>query len=140
MRVWTDGGVRLTITENKGGKHLLVADKDGKPLFSGPIDTAEQRQAVPKEYQEKLQKLESMPKPNKVQPPTTRPLNFVPGFGQPKVIRLRMVGEREVVVNDETGGAVDDEVPVRIEVLPPAPGREGDRDVVILEKPVQQGP
>jgi hypothetical protein len=137
VRVWTDGSVRLNITENKSGKHLLVTDKDGKPLFSGPIDTPEQRQAVPKEYQEKLQKLESMPKP-KVVPPTTRPLNFVPGFGQPKVIRLRKVGEHEVVVSDEAGGGGDDEVPTQIEVLPP--GGEGDRDVLILEKPAQQGP
>src|SRR5262249_12454128 len=109
---------------------LVVTDKDGQPLFSGPIDTPEQRQAVPKEYQEKLQKLEAMPRP-KLQPPTTRPLNFVPGFGQPKVIRLRKVGEREVVVDDPTGG--DDDIGPQIEVLPPGPDADGD--VLIYVRP-----
>lgn len=52
-----DGHGSLTINNNDGHSHLLAKDKDGKVLFDGPIDTEQQRQAMPKEVREKLEKM-----------------------------------------------------------------------------------
>ena len=56
---YDDGTHKLTLQTKDGKKTLTVKDKDGKVLFDGPIDTPEERQAVPAEVRAKLDKLES---------------------------------------------------------------------------------
>jgi hypothetical protein len=50
------GSLDLTIAEGK--KSLVAKDKSGKELFSGPIDTPEQRKALPEDVRGRLEKLE----------------------------------------------------------------------------------
>jgi len=49
---------QLEIRNDKDGKTLIVKDKEGKELFNGPINTPDQRKAVPEAIQPKLEKLE----------------------------------------------------------------------------------
>lgn len=41
-----------------GRKHLIVKDAEGKEVFSGPVDTPEQRQKLPPEVREQLERIE----------------------------------------------------------------------------------
>lgn len=53
-----DGSLELAV---KNGKKSLVAkNKDGKQEFSGPVNTPEERKAMPGKLRERLEKLESM--------------------------------------------------------------------------------
>ena len=57
--VFSDNEHTLEVrTEDGGKKHLLAKDRDGKVLYDGPIDTDQQRAALPKEIGDKLKKLE----------------------------------------------------------------------------------
>ena len=56
--VYSDGEHSLKVTGDSTGRRLLVKDQEGRTLFEGPIDTAEQRGQVPSEVRVKLQKLE----------------------------------------------------------------------------------
>ncbi len=47
---------------DRSGKHLTAKDRNGKILFDGPIDTEEQRAAMPEDIREKLEKLEKQTK------------------------------------------------------------------------------
>ncbi len=49
---------QLEISHDKEGRSLIVKDKAGKEIFSGPINTPEERKAVPQAVQPKLEKLE----------------------------------------------------------------------------------
>ena len=50
-----DGVHDLAVSTEDGKRHLVAKDaKSGKVLFDGPIDTDEQRNAVPKDIREKL--------------------------------------------------------------------------------------
>lgn len=40
-------GRQVRLTENQAGRHLLVTEKSGQVTFDGPINTPEQRAAVP---------------------------------------------------------------------------------------------
>ena len=40
-------GRRVELTAKDGKKTLTVADADGKQVFSGPVDTADERKALP---------------------------------------------------------------------------------------------
>jgi len=51
----------LVLNIHDGKKHLLATDKEGNIVFNGPIDTEEQRKAMPEEIAKKLEKLESKP-------------------------------------------------------------------------------
>ena len=53
----------LVLSSDESGRHLLAKDKQGAVLFDGPIDTPEQRKAVPEVLRPKLSQLESPPKP-----------------------------------------------------------------------------
>lgn len=52
------GSLELTIKEGK--KTLLAKNPKGEQLFSGPIDTPEQRKALPEDVHARLDKLEGM--------------------------------------------------------------------------------
>ena len=57
----TDDQYTLTLTVREGKKHLTAIDKRGEVAFNGPIDTDEQRKAIPPDIAAKLDKLESKP-------------------------------------------------------------------------------
>lgn len=64
---WNDGQHSLTVTTTSGPdgqeKHLVAKEaKTGKSLFDGPINTAEQRKAVPADIAKKLERLEASSK------------------------------------------------------------------------------
>ena len=52
------GSLELTIKEGK--KHLLAKNAKGEPLFAGPVNTPEERRALPDDVRERLEKLEDM--------------------------------------------------------------------------------
>lgn len=55
---WSDAeGSGELVTEN-GSKKLTIKDPDGKVTFSGPVDTAEQRKALPPQVRERLERIE----------------------------------------------------------------------------------
>lgn len=60
----SDGEHRLTIKVENGHKHLTVKDNDGKVLFDGPVNTDEERQAIPNDLLKKFKKLDSSTKLN----------------------------------------------------------------------------
>lgn len=51
----------LTLTVREGKKHLTATDRSGNVVFNGPIDTDEQRKALPPELAGKVEKLEVKP-------------------------------------------------------------------------------
>jgi hypothetical protein len=51
----------LTMSVREGRKHFTALDRDGNVVFNGPIDTEEQRAALPQALKGKLEKLESKP-------------------------------------------------------------------------------
>lgn len=59
--VWTDEKHVLTMQLGKDGKatHLTAKDTAGKQLFDGPVETDEQRKALPPDLAETLQKAEA---------------------------------------------------------------------------------
>lgn len=48
----------LTVTTDNNGRRLLAKDKDGKVIFDGPINTAEEREKVPEPVRKKLDLVE----------------------------------------------------------------------------------
>ena len=58
-RSWSDGRHTLHLTERGDRKNLLVQDHEGEVVFSGSVDTDEQRRALPPEVREKLQRMEA---------------------------------------------------------------------------------
>lgn len=54
---WVENGLVLNLTDNGKGNNLTI-DRDGKRLFEGPIDTAEQRERIPGEVREAVERLE----------------------------------------------------------------------------------
>lgn len=53
-----DRGVKLTLTRDGGSRTLRIVDEEGHEVFSGPLDTEEQRALVPDAYKSRLEKLE----------------------------------------------------------------------------------
>jgi hypothetical protein len=51
----------MTLSVRDGHKHLTAVDRDGNVVFNGPVDTDEQRQAMPEGLRTKLERLESKP-------------------------------------------------------------------------------
>lgn len=76
---WHDGTHELAITRKDNKKHLIAKDKNGKVLFDGPIETEEDRKAVPSEIKPKLEKLETSTK-IRVFPSSVPRKGVVPGF------------------------------------------------------------
>jgi len=58
--VYTDEQGSLELTLKDGRKTLLAKDAKGAQLYSGPIDTPEQRKALPENVRERLDRLEGM--------------------------------------------------------------------------------
>jgi hypothetical protein len=58
-RSWSDGRHTLHLTERGDRKNLLVQDHEGEVVFSGPVDTDEQRKTLPPEVRAKLQRMEA---------------------------------------------------------------------------------
>jgi hypothetical protein len=54
----TDEEGTLEWTEKDGQKSLRATDSHGKVLFDGPIDTEDERNALPDEINERLNELE----------------------------------------------------------------------------------
>ena len=57
---WSDRQHTLTLTVRDGQRHLTAQDQSGTSLFNGPIDTEEQRNALPSDVRLKLEKLEDL--------------------------------------------------------------------------------
>ncbi len=57
---YEDLGVKLRMTYNDGHKSLTATDKAGKTLFEGPIDTQQEREKLPKEVRQKMEKMEKL--------------------------------------------------------------------------------
>jgi len=66
----------LIITTDDQGKYLVAKDKQGTTLFSGPVNTEQQRSDVPEVLLKKLQLLET--------PPKSAPKALLPNFQQPE--------------------------------------------------------
>lgn len=58
--VFSDDEGELALTIKDGKKTLVAKDAQGKELFSGAVDTAEQRAALPGRVRERLEQLETM--------------------------------------------------------------------------------
>jgi hypothetical protein len=56
-----DGEAELNTKD--GQRTLTVRSSTGDVIFTGPVDTAEQRNAMPEDYRRKLQSLEAVPPP-----------------------------------------------------------------------------
>lgn len=81
--LYREGDVTLEVTTSERGRQLEARGADGAVVFSGPIDTPEQRKAVPADLQKHLEKLDSL-EPTQFQmqaaPPHAAPLP-APGPG-----------------------------------------------------------
>jgi hypothetical protein len=56
---WIDGDRTYTLTtDHNGRKSFAVKDKDGKSIFDGPVNSKEEIDKVPADFQDKLKKLE----------------------------------------------------------------------------------
>ncbi len=58
--VYSDDDGSLELAVKNGKKSLVAKSKDGKQEFSGPVNTPEERKAMPGNLRERLEKLESM--------------------------------------------------------------------------------
>lgn len=58
--VYSDEEGSLELTIKDGRKSLVAKDAKGASLFAGPVDTPEQREALPPAVRERLDRLESM--------------------------------------------------------------------------------
>lgn len=58
--VFSDEQGSLELTTKDGVKSLVATSPKGESLFSGPVTTPEERQAMPAELRERLEKLEGM--------------------------------------------------------------------------------
>jgi hypothetical protein len=56
--VWKDGDGTGELVIEDGNKKLSVKDSDGKEIFSGPVNTDEQRNALPERVRERLERIE----------------------------------------------------------------------------------
>jgi serine protease Do len=54
-----DGKGRLEITNKEGRKFLTARNEKNDVVFSGPVETPEQRKAMPEEVRERLEKMEA---------------------------------------------------------------------------------
>ena len=57
--VMKDGEGVLTLLRKDGKRHLIAKDEEGNEIFSGPIDSPEERMSLPPELREKVKELES---------------------------------------------------------------------------------
>lgn len=57
--VLVDGKMTITVSSKGGKQHLVARDEDGKVYFNGPINTPEERKALPADIAKKLEDMES---------------------------------------------------------------------------------
>jgi serine protease Do len=84
--VFDDGEGRLEVNFKDGKKRLTAHDTKGKILFSGPVETPEERKALPADVRARLEKMEAMD----VRIPAPPPAPVPPGV-QGDVLRARPV-------------------------------------------------
>ena len=60
VMVFDDEDGRLELTFKDGKKRLTARNKQGDEVFSGPVETAEERKALPAEIRARLEKMETM--------------------------------------------------------------------------------
>lgn len=60
LTLTNESGRRVELTAKDGKKTLTVVDAVGKQVFSGPVDTAEERKVLPPDVAEDLGRLEDM--------------------------------------------------------------------------------
>jgi hypothetical protein len=58
--VYSDEAGSIELTYKDGHKSIVAKDAKGQPQFSGPVDTPEQRKAMPVDVRGRLEKIESM--------------------------------------------------------------------------------
>ena len=58
--VFDDGDGRLEVSFKDGKKQLTARNVKGEVVFSGPVETAEERKALPADVRARLEKMESM--------------------------------------------------------------------------------
>jgi hypothetical protein len=66
------GEGEMILEEKDGGRTLVVKDSDDKLIFEGPINTSEEREKMPPEVRQRLEKIEEkiqqdLPKKDKVE-------------------------------------------------------------------------
>src|SRR5690606_28989720 len=66
----------LRLRMNERGRVLKATSPDGEVVFEGPIDTAEQREALPGDLRARLEKFEQLPV---LDEPVEPPAGFSPG-------------------------------------------------------------
>ncbi|MFT3868052.1 MAG: PDZ domain-containing protein [Nibricoccus sp.] len=59
VMVFEDGKGRLEVSHKDGKKFLTARNDKNEVIFSGPVDTPDQRKAMPQEVRERLEKMES---------------------------------------------------------------------------------
>jgi hypothetical protein len=70
-----DGEGHFELMRKDGQRRFIVKDLEGKTKWEGPIESPQEREAMPPEFREKLRLLEvAQPPPGHGAPPTTRPL------------------------------------------------------------------
>jgi len=52
-----DNDGEIEVTEENGHRTLKARNRDGKEVFSGPVDTEEQRQSIPEPVRKKLDQI-----------------------------------------------------------------------------------
>lgn len=87
---WRDGTHELSISQKDGKKHLVAKDMEGTVLFEGPIDSEDDRKAVPADIKPKLEKLEKSTR-LQVIPFQGRAPGAIPGLQQGNVDHRRIM-------------------------------------------------
>ncbi|HEX4794239.1 MAG TPA: PDZ domain-containing protein [Humisphaera sp.] len=81
---WLEGDRNYTIVTRDGHRTITVSDRNNEAVFEGPIDTLEQRDRLPADIKDKVQKMirsgllapemdESSPKPGESKPAPAQP-------------------------------------------------------------------
>jgi serine protease Do len=115
VMVFNDGDGRLELNFKDGKKRLTAWDKQGKQVFSGPVDTEDERKALPADIRARLEKMETtdvrVPAPPfPPEPPAdhlrSEPRVFAPG--RPAEGKMIVPGPERLAV-PVTGVALDEE-------------------------------
>jgi hypothetical protein len=75
--VMKDDTGEIELTTRDGKRTLAAKNAKGDTIFDGPIDTDEQRKALPEDVRKKLEVIEQQKKLAETLPPATRPDNPV---------------------------------------------------------------
>ena len=75
----TDANGEIEVRSENGKRTLTAKNPKGETVFDGPIDTDEQRKAVPAEFRKMLEQVEARARTNR----SARPGGFGPSPGEP---------------------------------------------------------